>query len=296
MNQRPAIDISQPFTVKNAPLSPREREEILSREGAHLFEGEAGEVILAPDLGQQRLWWAFQTSEDMRREFPGMWPDIKSRIDYDSVDYVAMDLSGLPTRQWLEPLLQDADFEFFAEWMDMANQDITSAPVPEFPDGVRMRKGTDEDLPRFYEIWTAAYGDFSDGPASFDWLVELAGWMGAIEDESGEVVAFAMNSEVEGAEGRILAAAVAPEAWGHGYGELIVGAATYALAAADAVRAVVRVRPDIKQALRICAAAGYRHHRGGLEYRRTTDEEASITTKRDARRVAGVKARFGKWR
>ena len=295
MNSGSAIDVSEPFAVKNAPLRPSDREEILARDGAVLFESDSGEVILAPDAGQQRLWWAYRTSEDMRQEFPGLWPEIKAHIDYDNVDYVAMDLSGLPTRQWLEPLLQDTDFEFFAEWMDMANPDITSAPVPEFPDGLTMRRGTDDDLERFNEIWSEAYGDFSDGPASFDWLVDGADWMGALEDEDGEVVAFAMNSEIEGAEGRILAAAVAPSAWGNGYGELIVGAATYAMAAADAVRAVVRVRPDIKQALRICSGAGYRHHRGGLEYRRTTDEE-SITEKREAKRVAGVKARFGRWR
>jgi len=295
MNQRSGIEISEPFTVRNAPLRPRDREEILSRNGSFQIESESGEVILAPDLGQQRLWWAFRTQEDMRRDFPEMWPEIKARIAYGEVDYVAMDLSGLPTRQWLEPLLQDADFEFFAEWMDMANPDITSTPVPEFPEGLRMRKGTDDDLSAFYEIWSQAYGELGDGPATFDWLVDLAAWTGALEDESGKVIAFAMNGEVEAGEGRVLAAAVAPESWGNGYGELILGAATYALAAADAVRATIRVRPDITQSLRVCANAGYRHQRGGLEYRRTTDEEA-IAAKRDARRVAGVKARFGRWR
>jgi hypothetical protein len=75
----------------------------------------------------------------------------------------------------------------------------------------------------------------------------------------------------------------------------VLAAATYALSAADAVRATIRVRPDITQALRVCSSLGFRHQRGGLEYRRDVDE-AAIAERRQARRVAGVKARFGKWR
>jgi hypothetical protein len=216
MNLRPALEVTEPFAVKNTPLRERERERLLERPGTLHLEGEEGELILAHDMGQQRLWWAFRSTEDMRQAFPAMWAEVIEHIDRESIDYVAMDLSGLPTRTWLDPILADADFEFFAEWMDMAHPDIADAPVPEFAEGVRMRRATDEDLGRFYEIWLAAYGDYGDGPATFDWLTDEAAWSGALEDDEGNIVAFAMNSAVEGAEGRVLAAAVAPEAWGNG--------------------------------------------------------------------------------
>lgn len=296
MNERRQIEAQNAaFSLRNAPLKPREREALLQQPGAFHVESDNGEVILAPVEGQQRLFWAFRDVESMRQEFAAMWQQAKEHIDRDEVDYVATDVSGLPTREWLDPLLRDADFEFFAEWMDMANPDLDADAVPEFPDGLTMRKASDADLERMYDIWAEAYGEYADGPATFDWLTEQAAWAGALEDADGELVAFAFNSPVERAEGRVLAAAVAPEAWGNGYGRLILAAAVFQLAASDAVRASIRVRPDIKQSLRTCADLGFKFARAGVEYRRSVDEEA-IAQKREERRIAGVKARFGKWR
>src|SRR5690606_24305126 len=126
--------------------------------------------------------------ESMRQEFPAMWQQAREQIRRDEVDYVSTDVSGLPTREWLDPLLRDADFEFFAEWMDMSNPDLDQDAVPEFPDGLTMRKANEDDLERIYEIWSEAYGDYGDGPATFDWLTEQAAWAGALEDEDGDVV------------------------------------------------------------------------------------------------------------
>jgi GNAT superfamily N-acetyltransferase len=157
-----------------------------------------------------------------------------------------------------------------------------------------MRKATDDDVERFEEIWRDAYGDYAEGDATFDYLIENASWGGALE-AGGEVVAFAFNGDVDGAEGEILEAAVAPEAWGHGYGRVILAAAAYQLTTRDAARATVRVRPDIKQSLRTASDLGFRFQRSGLEFRRIVDED-EIARRRDARRVAGVKARFGNWK
>jgi len=282
------------FSIRNTPLRARQRRDLIERPGRFHIESEDGEVILAPDEGQLRLFWAFRDVESMRQQFPEMWAEAREQLDPDEVDYVSMDLSGLPTREWLEPLLKDADFELFAEWMEMANPDLDANNIPEFPDGLKMRRAGDDDLERLHEIWTEAYGDYGDGDATFNWILETAGWAGALEVD-GDVVAFAANAPVERAEGRILTAAVAPEAWGNGYGRLILGAALYQLAAKDAVRATVKVRPDIKPSLRTCADLGFKFSRAGLEYRRPVDEDA-IREKREARRVAGVKARFGNWR
>lgn len=295
MNESRRLEQDVAFTLKNTPLRPRERQALLERPGTFFIESDNGEVYLAPDEGQQKLFWAFRDVEAMRQDFAPMWQQVREHIDREEVDYVSTDVSGLPTREWLDPMLRDADFELFAEWMEMANPDLDQDAVPEFPDGVTMRKGTDTDLERFYEIWSEAYGDYGDGPATFDWVTSQAAWAGALENADGDVVAFAFNSAVERAEGRILAAAVAPEAWGNGYGRLILAAATYQLAASDAVKASIRVRPDIKQSLRTCSDLGFKFSRAGIEYRREVDEEA-IAAKREERRVAGVKARFGKWR
>ncbi len=295
MNERRQLEAEDAvFELKNTPLRPRERRELLERDGTFHVQSPNGAVILAPVQGQQELFWAFRSVEDMRQEFPAMWQQAREQIDRDEVDYVTTDVSGLSTREWLDPLLRDADFEFFAEWMDMSNPDLDEDAVPEFPDGVTMRKAQDTDLERIYEIWSEAYGEYGDGPATFDWLTEQAAWAGALEAD-GELVAFAFNSPVERAEGRVLAAAVAPEAWGNGYGRLILAAAVYQLAASEAVRANIRVRPDIKQGLRTCSDLGFKYARAGIEYRRSIDEEA-IAEKREQRRIAGVKARFGKWR
>lgn len=295
MNSRPALETDQPYELKNAPLRPRERQELLERDTTYAIQSDTGEIILAYDRGQQKVWWGFRSVEDMRNDFPLMWPEVKQQLDREHLEYVSMDIAGLPTRTWLDPLLNDADFAFFAEWMDMANPDIAGAEVPEFPDDVTMHKADEDDLQRFYAIWLEAYGDYGDGPSTFDWITDEAAWAGCLKDADGEIVAFAMTSEVERGEGQILAAAVAPEAWGNGYGKLILAAATYALASSGAVKASIRVRPDIKQALRTCSELGYRHQAAGLEFRREVDEEA-IQARKDARRVAGVKARFGGWR
>jgi ribosomal protein S18 acetylase RimI-like enzyme len=294
MNARPALETQQPYELKNAPLRPQERQELLERDTTYAIESDTGEIILAHEQGQQKVWWGFRSVEDMRNDFPMMWPDVKAQLDRDNADYVTMDIAGLPTRTWLDPLLADADFAFFAEWMEMAHPDLTSVEVPEFPEGVTMRRATEDDIAGFYGIWTEAYGEYGDGPSTFDWLTDEAAWAGCLERD-GEVVAFAMTGEVERGEGRILAAAVTPDAWGNGYGKLILGAATYALAASGAVKATIRVRPDIKQSLKTCSELGYRHKAAGLEFRREMDEEA-IQERKAKRATAGVKARFGGWR
>lgn len=283
----------QTFTLKNMPLRPRARRALLERPGAIEIQDEAGELLLVPERGQQHVYWAYQDIESMRRLFPSMWEQARSQIARDEVDYVVMDLVNLTTREWLDPMLRDADFDFFAEWMEMSHPDLDREP-PEIPDGLIMRKASDADVDRVEEIWRDAYGDYGEGEATFDYLIGNASWGGALEAD-GEVVAFALNGEIDGAEGQILDAAVAPEAWGNGYGRVIVAAAGYQLTTRDAVRATIRVRPDIKQSLRLCSELGFRFARSGLEFRRSIDED-ELARRHEARRVAGVKARFGGWR
>ncbi len=294
MNQRQRIAEPEPFLLRNAPLNARERERILATPGSVHLSNDKGEMILVRARGQYHLHWAYHDVETMRILFPAMWEQIRKQIDPEQADHVQLDLIGLLNRDWFDPMLNSADFFKFAEWMEMVHPDLDPKRVPEFPDGLKMRRATDDDLDTFSEIWSDAYGELNDGERAFEAMVEEVTWAGALE-EDGEVVGFAMNGAVEASEGEILAVCVAPEAWGNGYGRLLLAAAAYRHASQGAVRARIKVRPDIKPALKTCADEGFRFHRAGLEYRRSVDEEA-IQQAREERRFIGVKARFGGWR
>lgn len=291
---RRLIESASPWTLRNAPIRPRDWRALTETEGAVHIESDGGEMLLVPDQGQLRLHWAYESIGAMRDLFPDQFAAIRDEISAEDADYVVMDLINVVNRDWFDPLLRDADFALFAEWMEMAHPALDAVALPEFPEGTAMRRGTDEDIERLREIWHAAYGEYAEGDRSFDAMVNEATWAGVLEVD-GQIAAFALNGSVDRAEGRILAAAVAPEFWGNGYGRLVLGAAAYQLASKDATRAVIRVRPDIKQALRTCSDLGFRHLRSGIEFRRSVDE-AAIAAAREARRVGGVKARFGDWR
>ncbi|MSQ31070.1 MAG: GNAT family N-acetyltransferase [Dehalococcoidia bacterium] len=292
--ERRVIEAPSPFVLRNMPLRPRAWQTLVDIPDALHVSNDDGEIILVPERGQLRLYWAFLDQEAMRASFPEMFEAVRTDITADRAEYVAMDISGLPDREWLNPLLTDADFKFFAEWMEMVHPGLDPAVVPEFPAGVRMRRAQDADIERMRAIWLDAYGALGDGERTIDALVEEAEWAGVLE-AGGAIVGLALNGAVVRGEGQILTAAVAPEHWGHRYGKLIVAAAAYQLASREALHASIRVRPDITQSLRMCAELGFRHARAGLEYRRDVDE-AAIAAARTARRVAGVKARFGNWR
>lgn len=294
MNERQRIAEAQPFQLRNVPLRPREREHLLQTPGAVHLTNERGEMLLVHQRGQYHLHWAYNDIESMRVLFPKMWEGIRKNIDPDEADHIRVDLVGVQNRDWFDPMLNAADFFKFAEWMEMVHPDLDPAKVPEFPDGVRMRRATDDDLDAFAEIWSDAYGELNDGERTFEAMVEEVTWAGALEQD-GKVVAFAMNGAAEGSEGEILAACVAPDAWGNGYGRLVLAAAAYRHASQGASQARITVRPDIKPALKTCADLGFRFRRAGIEYRRPVDEEA-ILQAREERRVVGVKARFGGWR
>ena len=291
---RRLIESSSPWTLRNAPAKPREWRALVEQPGAIRAGDDGGEMLLIPQVGQLRLHWAYLDIEEMRALFPKHWTKLKKNVSAKTTDYVGMDLVAFINRDWLDPLLRDADFEFFAEWMDMTHPALDALTPPEFPEGTKMRRAADGDVDRMREVYTEAFGERGDGDRAFDAMVAAASWTGVLE-VNGEIAAFALNGEIDRSEGRILTAAAAPEFWGNGYGKLVLTAAGYQLGSQGAERAVIRVRPDIKQSLRVCAELGFRHLRSGIEFRRSVDEKA-IAAEREARRVGGVKARFGDWR
>ena len=285
---------ASPWTLRNTPLRPREWRALVDTPGATLVQQDGGELLLVPEGGELRLYWAYTDIETMRSLFLQHFAEVQQDITADRADYVAMDLVAFVNRDWLDPMLRDADFRLFAEWMEMVQPALDRLDVPEFPDGVTMRRADDGDITRIQEIWRDAYGEYGDGDRAFEPLIASAAWAGVLES-GGEIVAYALNGEVERGDGRVLSAAVAPEHWGNGYGRLVLAAAAYQLASKEATRAIICVRPDIKQSLRICSDLGFRFLRSGVEYRRSVDE-AALAAARETRRTGGVKARFGRWR
>ncbi len=282
-------------TIRNTPMTQRDWSDLLDGEDVAAIESDAGGMVLALEDGQVNLHYGFSDLEELRVDFVPMWQELHSELESFDADYVRIDLIQLPDRTWIEPLLTDISFQPNGEWMEMV---ITEAdpnmPPPEFPDGVAMRRGGPDDADRIVEIESEGYGDFSDGEAATRIRVEQAGWIGILE-EDGEAVAYAINDDIESARGRVLSAAVDPDAWGKGYGELMLAAATYQLVASEARSVSVVVRPEVGQAVRATQALGYRPGLRGIEWRRTTDE-AEIEARIADLKERGVKARFGNWR
>ena len=280
--------------IRNIPMRPRVWQALLDTPGSVIVESDGSALALVPEGGALHLYWSFASLEIMRQQFSPMFEDLRAEISAEAADYVVLDLVEVHGKEWLDPILLDADFSFFAEWLQLTNPVLDPEAVPEFPAGVTMRRARKADHARVRELWAEAYGEGSDSPRAIAASVDGASWIGVLES-AGKIVGFAANGAVHDAEGRILTAAVAPEARGNGYGTLLVQAAAYQLTTKGARTATIVARPDVPQALRSCSAAGFRPGRSGLEYRRTTDEDA-IREERDARRVRGVKARFGNWR
>jgi len=284
----------QIMLMRNVPMRAHEWNEFLETPSATVIDAEVAQMALVPERGQLSLYWAFADLDTMRQHYTAMFEELKPEIAEADVDFITLDLVQFQQRDWIKPLLDDTDFLFFAEWLDMIHPGLDPNDIPEFPEGVTMRRATDDDVDRMYEIWLASYGELIRSPGTFDYYLENETWAGALEKD-GEVIGFAINGPVDATIGEIFDVAVAPEARGHGYGKLLLAAASYQLTTQDARRATIRVRPDIKQATRTCADMGFRPGIGGLEFRRITDEDA-IAQRREERRVAGVKARFGGWR
>ena len=292
--RRQEVEESGP-KLRNAPMRPRAWREFLQHDEVASIESDAGALVLAMQDGQLNFHYAFGELEAMRLEFGSLFEQLKGEIGSFDADYVRIDLIQLVNRNWVEPLLRETDFEEFAEWMDMVHPELDpDAPPPEFSQGVTMRRGQADDADRIVEIEAAAYGELADGEQATRERLATAAWVGVLERD-GEPVAYAINGEVERAEGRIHSAAVHPDAWGDGLGRQILAAASYQLVASDARRAVVRVRPDIPQALQATQALGFTPGPRGVEWRRPVDEQA-IEERREHARLAGVKARFGNWR
>ena len=291
--ERRAIQSNVDYAVKNQPRSLVRRQELLTDgETVHL-PCDGGELILAYENGQQSVHWGFDSVDAMRLNFASLWSAASSSIDRDNIDHIVMNIEQLAQRDLVIPILQQESFELFAEWIELIHPELPDAP-PEFSTGISLRRAQEEDLDIFESIWQDSLGELSDGLATFDYFAAEASWAGALELD-GKVIGFAFNSLDGSSVGRVLTGAIARDHWGQGYGKELMHAALYQLGSEGVTKAIIRLRPDITQALKTCSGLGMRHHAGGIEWRRSTDE-TQIQEEIEARRKAGVKARYGNWR
>lgn len=281
--------------VRNTPVKPRDWEDILDDDGTEAVEVDGGEMALTVRDGQLHLMFAFDSNEVMKAAFNPMWAALQPKLKrFKAYRYCRFDLVAFPVREWIDHMLDEADFLLQGGWTEMEHRDPADITPPEPPAGVTIRRATPADLDRILEIEVASYGAFSDGAEVTTARFEAAPWTGVFEEDD-EVVAYAINAEVEGGVGRTLSLGVAPEARGRGLGSTMLQAAAYQLAATGGRRLVATARPDVPGSIDAARRLGYRPGHSGTEFRRSLDERAN-KARRQQRHVQGMKVRFGEWR
>ena len=292
--------MTQPRTLddalqtRNIPRTIDEWEELLDADGTHAVETDVGEMAFVEDDGQLHLHYAFDSLEAMKLVWHSMFDVLRPRILELGYPYLVIDLIEHPNRRWIEGLLDENDFEELGDWLEFTHNDIRDLEPPEIPDGLTMRRGTEDDHDAVIALEGAAYGDFRDGATATRSRLAEAAWLGVLERD-GNLVAYALNSGVEQRHGTVLSCAVQPREQNRGIGKVILGAATYQLASAGARSASLRVWPEIPRGARIAQAVGYRVGRRGIELRRDSDE-AILAERRDDQRIRNMRVRFGGWR
>lgn len=280
--------------IRNVPTRPREWERLMALEDTQALRTAGADMALVLQGGQLHLMFAFESQEALTTAFNPMWGALQEGLEDFDVPYVKLDLVAFTNREWLDNMLDAAGFLSFPEWMDLEHRDLASVTPPELPEGVSIRRATEADHDRIVALEADAYEDCADGEEATRARLAEASWVGVLV-EGGEVIGYAINNapDAQGV-GRVVSCAIDPDQWGRKLGVVMLGAATYQLAATGAKQAIVRARPDVPRSVPTAVACGYRPGRSGFELRRTTDEQ-EIADRIEERRVAGVKVRFGRW-
>jgi ribosomal protein S18 acetylase RimI-like enzyme len=286
--------LEQRVAVRNTPMPSREWETLLDLDDTEAVEVDGGEMAIVARDGQLHLMFAFDSNEVMKAAFNPMWDALRPKLRRYRMPYLRCDLVSFPVREWIDHMLDEADFVPFAAWIEMEHRSPGDIVPPEAPAGVTIRRASAVDHDRICEIEAEAYGDCSDGVEVTRARLEQAAWAGVLE-EDGVVIAYAVNGAPVDGVGRVLSAAVASDARGRGLGATVLQAAAYQLASAGVRRVMVLSRPDIPRSVETARAAGFRPGRSGSEFRRSLDEKAN-RARRHERHVQGMKVRFGEWR
>ena len=96
-------------SLRNAPLRPREWDELLARDDVTSVRLDEGEMALAPRDGQLFLHFAFLGEEEGRQHFGDLFAALEDDIAEEGWPYTRIDLVEMMNRIWIEPLLSGAD-------------------------------------------------------------------------------------------------------------------------------------------------------------------------------------------
>ena len=291
---RSAGRLADALQTRNQPRTVDGWEEVLDRDDTEAVETDVGEMALVRERGQLQLHYAFDSLEAMKQVWHSMFEALRPRILASGIPYTSIDLVEHPNRRWIQELLVENDFELMGEWLEFEHNDVAEMEPPEIPEGYTMRRGTDADHDAVIALEGEAYGSFSDGATATATRLEQAGWLGVLERD-GTIVAYAINTLVEGGHAEVLSCAVTPRAQGSGLGKVMLAAATYQIGSAGGRVAAVRVRPDMPKGARTAQAVGYSAGRRGIELRRDSDE-ALNAARREEQRIRATRVRFGSWR
>ncbi len=169
--------------VRNTPVKPRDWEALLDLDDTTAVEVDGGEMALVMRDGQLHLMFSFETNEVMKAAFIPMWSALKPKLKQYKVPYARFDLVAFPVREWIDHMLDEADFLSFAEWIEMEHRETSDLTPPEPPAGVTIRKAGAADEARIVAIEAEAYDTHSDGAEVTRARIASSSWTGVLEEE-----------------------------------------------------------------------------------------------------------------
>lgn len=143
--------------MRNVPMSSREWRELVDIEDTIFVNDADGALALAFIEGEPRLYWSFPGVDEMRSSFPALFEELRPALEDVDADFISTDLVEFLNRDWILPVLQDADFEFFSEWMELVHPQLD-------PDTITRVAGVGRDLDLAVEAPGSV--DASDGDAA----------------------------------------------------------------------------------------------------------------------------------
>ena len=112
---------NQVMAMRNTPMQDNDWAELIELPGVTSVAADVGSLALVPQMGEVALYWQFTSLDSMRQHFQPMFDELRPEIKESGVDFISMDMVQVRDRDWIQPLLDDAHFEFFAEWLGMTH-------------------------------------------------------------------------------------------------------------------------------------------------------------------------------
>ena len=96
--------------IRNTPKSQNEWKKLIDSEGVTSIEADFAQMAIVQEKGQLTVHWAFEDINVMREHFLPMFEELKPEIADADVEFIALDIVQFQNRDWIQPLLTDANF------------------------------------------------------------------------------------------------------------------------------------------------------------------------------------------